>query len=297
MELSARQPFSLPAVARSHGWVRLAPFTWDDTAGLLTYVDRLSSGRVVEMRVTGAPGGVRVGLDGDLTPAEIDEVAEHVSWMLSLERGLDRDFSDFYTAARDEPKLANAVARGMGRVLRCPTVFEDVVKTILTTNTQWGGTIRMAASLVDLYGEALPGGVAGDGSNHAFPAPERLAALDADTLRREARLGYRAPYVLELAQGVAAGIIDLEALKDPDLPTAEVRQRLLSIKGVGDYAAANLLAILGHTDYIPVDSWALKMVSQEFYGGEAVGRAQVEAAFERWGRWKGLAYWFWDWEA
>jgi 3-methyladenine DNA glycosylase/8-oxoguanine DNA glycosylase len=44
-----------------------------------------------------------------------------------------------------------------------------------------------------------------------------------------------------------------------------------------------------------VDSWALKMVSHEWYGGEPVGRAEVEAAFERWEEWKGLAYWFWDW--
>lgn len=299
MELPARQPFSLPAVARSHGWVRLAPFTWDDTTGLLTYVDRLSSGRVVVLRVTEAPGGVRVGVDGDLAPAEagdaaeIEEVADHVSWML----GLERDFSDFYAAARGEPKLAKSVARGAGRVLRCPTVFEDVVKTILTTNTQWGGTIRMAASLVDLYGEAAPETGVDGVSKRAFPAPERLAALEADALRQEARLGYRAPYVLELAQGVASGMLDLEALKDPGMPTTEARQRLLGLKGVGDYAAANLLAILGHTDYIPVDSWALKMVSQEFHGGEAVGRPEVEAAFERWGRWKGLAYWFWDWEA
>jgi N-glycosylase/DNA lyase len=87
------------------------------------------------------------------------------------------------------------VGRGAGRVLRCPTVFEDVVKTILTTNTLWGGTIRMAASLVELYGEAAPDGPASGGSpNRAFPTPEQLAALDAERLRQEARLGYRAPY-------------------------------------------------------------------------------------------------------
>jgi 3-methyladenine DNA glycosylase/8-oxoguanine DNA glycosylase len=27
-----------------------------------------------------------------------------------------------------------------------------------------------------------------------------------------------------------------------------------------------------------------------------VGKAEVEAAFERWGEWRGLAYWFWDWK-
>jgi hypothetical protein len=37
------------------------------------------------------------------------------------------------------------------------------------------------------------------------------------------------------------------------------------------------------------------MVSREWYGGEPIGQAEVEAAFERWSQWKGLAYWFWDW--
>jgi hypothetical protein len=37
------------------------------------------------------------------------------------------------------------------------------------------------------------------------------------------------------------------------------------------------------------------MVSHEWYDGEPVDQAAVEAAFEDWGEWKGLAYWFWGW--
>jgi 3-methyladenine DNA glycosylase/8-oxoguanine DNA glycosylase len=94
---------------------------------------------------------------------------------------------------------------------------------------------------------------------------------------------------------VASGTLDLEVLRIADLPTAELRERLLAIKGVGEYAAANLLMLLGRYDFVPVDSWALKLVSHEWYGGESVGRGEVEGAFERWGEWQGLAYWFWDW--
>jgi hypothetical protein len=53
--------------------------------------------------------------------------------------------------------------------------------------------------------------------------------------------------------------------------------------------------ILGHTDNIPVDSWALKMVSLEFYGGEPVGRAG-RSRIRALGQVEGMAYWFWDWE-
>jgi len=40
---------------------------------------------------------------------------------------------------------------------------------------------------------------------------------------------------------------------------------------------------------------ASREVEANSYTGEPVGRAEVEVAFERWGVWKGLAYWFWDW--
>lgn len=287
LTLSARPPFFLSAVVGSHGWVRLAPFGEDDLTGGLTYIERLDSGRVVEMLIQEVTGGVSVEVDDQLSEAERDEVAREVEWML----GLKQDFSAFYALAREEPKLAHVEERAQGRLLRSPTLFEDTVKTILTTNTSWAGTIRMVEALVSQFGAPLPA----DPTRHAFPTPDQLAAADEKMLRTEARLGYRAPYVLELARFVASGTLDLESLKTTDIPTAQLRRRLLVIKGVGEYAVANLLMLLGHYDFVPVDSWALKMVSHEWYGGEPVGRPEVEAAFERWGEWKGLAYWFWDW--
>ena len=286
LTLPARPPFSLPAVTRSHGWIRLAPFAPNEGGGL-AYVAQLATRRVVALRVSEAAQGVSVEADGTLSDAEREQVAHDVARMLDL----DKDLSPFYALARQEPKLARVGERAQGRLLRAPTLFEDTVKTILTTNTSWAGTIRMVESLVAQFGAPL----AADPTRRAFPTPEALAASDVDSLRSMVRLGYRAPYVLELARGVASGALDLEALRAADLPTDQVQRQLLAIKGVGPYAAANLLMLLGRYDFIPVDSWGLKLVSHEWYGGAPVGPEEVEAAFERWGPWKGLAYWFWDW--
>jgi len=287
--LPARQPFSLPAVVRSHGWIRLAPFSGEEDGTAFGYITRVETGEVVAMHITAAPGGVRVTVDGDLDAAGQDDISHQVRWML----GLDQDLSEFYDAVRAEPGLAHIVERAQGRILRSPTLFEDTVKTILTTNTAWSGTIRMTERLVDRLGDPLPSAP----SHRAFPTPEHLATTDEDTLRRDVGLGYRAPYILALARAVASGALDLEAYKTSPLATPDLRRALLSIKGVGDYAAANLLMLLGRYDWVPVDSWALKMVSQEWHDGQPVGRAEVEAAFEPWGRWKGLAYWFWNWKS
>ncbi|MBN1147116.1 MAG: DNA-3-methyladenine glycosylase 2 family protein [Anaerolineales bacterium] len=287
LTLNAQFPFSLSAVIRSHGWVQLAPFIRAEGDDSFAYIARLASGKVIEMHVQPAPNGASVETGNTLELAEQDEVEAIITWMLNLER----DFSDFYTLASQEPKLAHIVEQAQGRILRSPSLFEDTVKTILTTNTAWGGTIRMVQALVSGFGSPLDSG----SERRAFPTPEQIAASDEPTLRTISRLGYRAPYVLGLARALAEGQLDLEAFKTSALPTLELRKRLLAVKGVGGYAAANLLMILGRYDYLPIDSWALKVVSHEWYNGETIGPAEVEAAFERWGEWKGLAYWFWDW--
>jgi 3-methyladenine DNA glycosylase/8-oxoguanine DNA glycosylase len=287
LTLPAKPPFSFRSVIYSHGWMQLAPFAYDEAAASLSWVDRLPSGRVLEVRAREAPGGIALETIGRLIKAEQSGLEARASWMF----GLDMDFSEFYARARKEPKLAGAEKSARGRILRSPAFFEDVVKTILTTNTLWGATKRMTANLVTQFGEPLPS----DPDKHAFPTPARLAAAAEAQLRTETRLGYRAPYILELAVRTAAGDLDLEALRTSDLPTPELRKELMGIKGVGGYAAANLLMILGRYDYLTVDSWARKMVSQEWYGGGPVDTPEVEAHFEKWGKWKGLAYWFWEW--
>lgn len=278
--------FSLPAVVRSHGWIQMPPFAETPRHGL-SYVIRLDSGKVIRFTVHQVSEMLRVDATDALTDAESAELLRYIRWMLDL----DQDFSEFYLLAAQEPRLAKMVERKAGRVLRSPTLFEDVVRTLLTTNTLWQHTLRMCRELTTRYGDALPC----EPELHAFPTPARLSQVAEPDLRQDCRMGYRAPYITELSQRVASGELDLEAFKTSSLPTLELRKELMRIKGVGGYAAANLLMLLGRYDYVPVDSWALKVVSNEFFAGEKVTPRQVLSTFERWGKWQGLVYWFWEW--
>ncbi len=284
--LTPPSPFNLPAVVRSHGWIQMAPFAETDDHGL-AYIIRLSTGTVLHFEVHSSGNKLLVESDTPLITAEQAELASTISWMLNL----DQNFSEFYSLAAHEPKLAKMVDRQAGRVLRSPTLFEDMIRTLLTTNTLWKHTLRMCREITSRYGDPLPT----DPSQYAFPSPEALAKVDEPTLRQECRMGYRAPYVSELAHRVVSGVLDLETLKHSTLPTPELRKELMTIKGVGGYAAANLLMLLGRYDYVPVDTWAIKMVSNEFFGGEKINPKQVLSTFEKWGKWQGLAYWFWEW--
>jgi len=296
--LAARKPFNFSSVINSHGWRQLAPFSYDEKTNTLFYVLQLSNGRVIELKLRGGTDGVIVETE-KLDRTERREVAEKVTWMF----GLDMDFSLFYAAFGVEPKLVHAKKLARGRVLRSPTVFEDVIKTILTTNTLWAATRNMTRKLVNELGEPLqtagriaPNDSEGRIETNAFPTPEALAASNPDFLKEKIRVGYRAPAIHQLAFRVAFGKFDLEALKTSELSTLELRKELLTINGVGPYAAANLLMILGRHDFIPIDSYALKMVSNEWYRGEPITAKEVEKRFEKWGEFKGLAFWFWDWK-
>src|SRR5919109_1555746 len=205
---------------------------------------------------------------------------------------LDEDLSAFYEICRDDPQLSWCV-NGAGRMLRAPTVFEDVVKTICTTNTAWAGTRRMAAALVEHLGQEAPGG------GHAFPTPEAMAGAGEDFYRDVARAGYRGADLRQLATDVVEGRTDLEALADPELPDTEVAERLLALPGVGPYAAAHvMLTSLGHHGRLVLDAWSRPTYAKLSGARRALKDATIERRFKRYGRWAGLAFWLYvtrDW--
>ena len=141
--LAVQPPFSLQSVLRSHGWIQLAPFVGEDPYQEFNYANQLDSGRTTSWQVLPAEGGLRVTVEGELSGLEEAEIVKKLTWMLSL----DRDLSSFYAVAIQEPKLAHVVDKVEGRILRSSSFFEDTVKTILTTNTAWSGTKRMALAL------------------------------------------------------------------------------------------------------------------------------------------------------
>jgi len=289
IELSHHVPIPLRAIVLSHGWCRLLPLRWDEEEGLLFRTEQLST-QVVELEIRQA--GERaldctVRAAQPLSAADEAGLAARMRWMLSL----DADLAEFYRLCQAEPRLAHVPREHKGRILRSPTLFEDTIKTICTTNTTWAQTKGMVGRLVEHLGAQGP-----LDEHRAFPTPQAIASAGEDVLLGTVRLGYRAPYVHQLAASVAGGELDLEALRTSSEPTAELRKRLLAIKGVGPYAAATLLNLLGRYDHIGVDTWARKLVSSQFHGGQPVTDADVQAAFESFGPWRALAFYFYEWD-
>ena len=282
LRLAAPPGFSLAGVATSHGWHALAPYRWNDESSTLHRTEALPSGVVVNVEIT-QPDALVARTDAPLASGDAEELGRRLRWCLRL----DEDLSEFARLCEAEPELRASVLPSGGRLLRCPTLWEDVVKTILTTNTTWAQTKAMAARLVGALGAAGTGNPAA----RAFPSPEAVAAGE-DVLLQEVRLGYRNVSVLRIACDLAAGSLDLEALRAADLPTPELRRELLALPGVGPYAAATLLMLLGRYDELAVDTELRAHVRRKYHGGAEVTERELREPYERWGRWRYLAYWF-----
>jgi 3-methyladenine DNA glycosylase/8-oxoguanine DNA glycosylase len=270
----------------SHGVAALPPQVLDEEERVLESTLPLSRGRTRTIRIrAGRPGHALIEADGRVAAADGAALAETAVLMLRL----DADLSGFYEVAAEDPDLAWAT-EGAGRMLRSPTVFEDVVKTICTTNCTWSATVRMVSALVSELGVEAPDG------RRAFPTPAAMATANEAFYRDVARTGYRGAYLLSLAEDVARDSLDLEALNDPALPDDEVAATLLALPGCGPYATAHMMILLGRYSHLILDSWTRPKYAR--LNGRKASDKTIERRFRRYGGYAGLAFWLYltrDW--
>ena len=278
------EPVDFSRTLLSHGVADLPPSVIAPDGSRLETVLTAGGRAWAILLVQGDDGSARLEvLEGAAAPPRKEQASllAQVRHMLRL----DADLSGFYLVAGEDPGLAWAVA-GAGRMLRSPTVFEDVVKTICTTNCAWSATVRMVSALVHELGSPAVGAP----ERRSFPDPEVMAATDDAFYRDVARAGYRGPYLRTLATDVAEGRLDLEALGDPALPDDEVAERLLAIAGVGPYAAAHMMMLLGRYRRLILDSWT-RPKYRRVSGRPRVTDKGIERAFRRYREFAGLAFW------
>jgi 3-methyladenine DNA glycosylase/8-oxoguanine DNA glycosylase len=275
----------------SHGVASLPPMLLDEEAWTLevTVPTPGRRPRTVVIREGRAGPAVVEVLGRKPGAAEARAIRAAVRHVLAL----DLDLSPFYRMAAEDPDLA-WVAGGAGRMIRSPTVFEDVVKTLCTTNCSWALTTTMVTALVEHLGEPAAG-APGDGwRSRAFPTPEAMAARDEGFYREVVRSGYRAPHFVAMARMVAEGRVDLEplSLRPPQgPPDEEVEERLLALPGIGPYAAAHVMLLIGRYHRLILDSWTRPTYARLRGSRGPVSDATIVRRFSRYGSYAGLAFW------
>ena len=273
------EPIDFVRTIGSHGVAQLAPATIDEASKTYTRALRFGE-RVVPITMREDAGEIVVESTVKLGKRDAVRAGSAVARMFRLED----DLAPFYARIADDESLRWAAA-GSGRLLASPTVFEDVVKTICTTNCIWAATVRMTAALAERGGGA-------------FPEPALLAKTPDAWYRDVARMGYRGPYIKSIARDVAAGRLDLEIfLPGGGIDEGEVEERLRELPGVGPYAAAHIMQLLGRHKRLVLDSWT-RPTYLRLAGKKRAKDRSIERAFARYGDYAGLAFWLFvthDW--
>ncbi len=283
------EPVDLKRTFRSHGLASLPPMHLGENAGLLEAT--LPVYGFPPRTVLVSESGPERGIVSAVGPSPEREEGERLFAAVRHVLRLDEDLSGFYALAAGDPELS-WVTRGAGRMVRSPTVFEEVVKTLCTTNCAWSATIRMVSALVEHLGEKAPEAPPTGPWGRAFPTPEAMAGAGEEFYREVVRAGYRGRYLLALSSSVAGGELDLESLDAPpeQLPDDELEKRLLALPGIGPYAAAHVMMMLGRYSRLILDSWTRPTYAR-LVGKPSVADEEIKARFSPYGPYKGLAFW------
>jgi N-glycosylase/DNA lyase len=276
--------FDFKNTVYSHGWCELKPFSFDGSSWKITYVFcDLGTEIPLSATIFSTEKSIRIDTGGVAldrkTKINLRRKVKHIL-------RLDEEFSEFYRLTNKSPGFSWIAEKKVGRLVRSTTVFEDLIKTICTTNCSWALTKSMVGNLVEKIGEP------GTDGEKSFPTAAAMAGRSEQFYRKEIRAGYRSPYFTELAGSVARGDIKPEDWLHSEIETPELKKEMKKIKGVGEYAAENLLKLVGRYDGLALDSFLRSAFYKKYNNGKPCDDKRIEAFYSGFGEWRGLAIWF-----
>ncbi len=157
-------------------------------------------------------------------------------------------------------------------MLRSPSLFEDAVKMLLTTNCSWAATRGMVDRLIRSPAEGP----------RVSDSCGRREDLRGDARESRAlRLPRRGVAALRATSGVRT--LDLPPWEDPDRPSEEVREAIVAEHGFGPYAAEGLMRVLGRHDFFALDSWTRQQFRKHHPGPAKVTDRSIARRYGRFG--------------
>ncbi len=170
---------------------------------------------------------------------------------------LERNYAEIIEKISANEILKTASRYGSGIRILNQEPWETLCSFIISQNNNIPRIKGIIDRLCENFGEK-------QGDFFTFPTAERIAKLSLEDLS-VLRSGFRAKYILDAAQKIASGEIDLELLKA--MPIDDARNELMKIKGVGPKVAdCTLLFSLEHIEAFPKDVWIKRAMEKLFDG-------------------------------
>ncbi len=281
LTLPLPRDFNLGSTVCSYGYFLLAPNYWDKKNQCLchTFGDFSGTDQRVKVRVKQSVKQKKLIIDCDqkVRRGWAEEIKGRLIRILRVDMDMQPWFKLFPKAKKE----------GYGRLYRCGTLWEDLVKTMTSCNVTWPGTVRMNELLCRRVGEG------------AFPSPKQILAFSEDRLQARCRLGYRAKRIYRLAQNIVSGDLDLGWFEEPGRTAKELYKAIKKIYGLGDFSAHNVLQLLGHFQHVPIDTETYRHFRQVHRkiipeGGKALRRCDQEILdhYQPYQPYAFLAYWY-----
>lgn len=286
--LSIPKPFHFEAVLKTHGWFQLPPFYWDEQAKTLRWAGKLGEAPPTLIHISqdssssdNEPTVLNVSLQGRAGQRTQAEISRKFRFVFNL----DLDLSEFYALCLRYPILDQVAARGMGRLMRCDSLYEDVFKSICGTNVQWRQAVKMIHAIAQI-GEAVT-----NTDYHVFPTAEQILQAGETFLKDIGRVGYRSGYLIDLCERFVKGEPEAARAERGEMSRDELSKYFLSFKGIGKVTARYLTALYGHFDELAVDSLVISYMAKRHFNGVRPAEKQVQDFYAEFGRWRYLAYW------
>ncbi|GAA2978439.1 DNA-3-methyladenine glycosylase family protein [Actinokineospora diospyrosa] len=289
MFLPATPPFDFGATLR---FLRGFPAMVGEQAGggsALTKVLRVN-GQLVGVRLSPAGAGLeRVGLERvglecvvESTRPVDAETAAAVGDQVGFHLGLDDDLAEFYALAERDRPFGVVVARLHGyHQVKFPSPLELLCWAILSQRVPLSTARAAKHALTAEFdnGMALDGHVL-----HAFPDLDQLLTLTGQRLAELVGNTRKAGYLHRALRQWSE--MDQRALRTD--PYEQVRERLLTLAGIGPWSATFLLIRgLGRMDHMPADREGLRAASKVY--GHSISESEFAALAAHYGPWQ--AYW------
>lgn len=239
-------------------------------------------GEPVLVAVTQRDNALDVSLSGTRL---LPEARGRVTHVLEGLLGIRKNLAEFYAASSGDIRLHDLSTRFRGfKPPRFATVFEALVNGITCQQLSLTVGIILLNRLAGRCGLPFEPGV------YAFPRPEDLASLSPADLRSLGYSGSKARALIDVAQSIAAGRLDLEKLARFD--NRQCVERLSALRGVGRWTAEYvLLRGLGRTDVFPGDDvGARNSLERWLRVRHKLDYARVQRALSNWKDYGGLIF-------
>ncbi|KAK6945678.1 hypothetical protein RJ641_013222 [Dillenia turbinata] len=172
VEMEVQEGFELDKAVCSSGLFMMSPNHWDPLSKSLLRPLRLhldSSDSLLVRISQPNQTSLRLKVYGthSLSLSQIQALQAQVRRMLRLSKAEEKRLKEFHEIHEDSR------LRGFGRLFRSPTLFEDMVKSILLCNCQWPRTLSMARALCELQSELNSSTVKADNKHFAPRTPAK----------------------------------------------------------------------------------------------------------------------------